>query len=215
MPASPPEDVFSLLAKLAPQPGALLLVLVGPNGAGKSTFYKRRLAAIPLQFVNADVLAQTLIQAGAPAGEATERLAAELAEKKRQELVAKGESFITETVFSDPVGAKVQKLREAQAAGYTVVLIFLCVDSAELAVLRVESRVQNGGHNVPADKIASRYDRMRGNVKSALAFVDFAIVVDNSSFETPLRPVAATARGKVIHRSPQLPWWADKVLPKE
>jgi predicted ABC-type ATPase len=75
--------------------------------------------------------------------------------------------------------------------------------------------VRDGGHNVPADKIAARYRRMRGNVKSALTFVDVAIVVDNSSFETPLRPVAATARGKVIHRCPELPWWAHEVLPKE
>jgi predicted ABC-type ATPase len=41
------------------------------------------------------------------------------------------------------VGAKVQALREAQAAGYTVVMIFICVDSAELSALRVESRVQD------------------------------------------------------------------------
>lgn len=215
MPASPPEDVFARLAQLAQQPGPLLLVLVGPNGAGKSTFHKRYLAAIPLPFINADVLAQALIQAGAPAGEETERLAAELAEKKRQELVAKRESFITETVFSDPVGAKVQALRDAQAVGYTVVLIFLCVDSAELTALRVESRVRDGGHNVPSDKIAARYERMRKNVKMALTFVDFAIVVDNSSFETPLRPVAATSKGSVTYRNPPLPWWAEEVLPKE
>lgn len=82
MPASPPEDVFSRLAQLAQQTGPLLLVLVGPNGAGKRTFHKRNLSAIPLPFINADVLAQTLIQAGAPTGETTERLAAQLAEKK-------------------------------------------------------------------------------------------------------------------------------------
>ena len=191
-----------------------MLVLVGPNGAGKSTFYKRYLEAIPLSFVNADVLAQALIKAGAPAGEPTERLAAELAEKKRQELVAKRESFITETVFSDPVGAKVKALREARAAGYVVVLIFLCVDSAELTALRVESRVQDGGHDVPRDKIAARYERMRQNVKDALTFVDFAIVVDNSSMKNPLRPVAATARGKVVVRNPPMPWWAEEVLPE-
>lgn len=213
MPAWPSEDVFARLAQLAHRSGPLLLVLVGPNGAGKSTFYKRHLAAIPLPFINADVLAQALIQVGSPTGEDTERLAAELAEKKRRELMAKRESFITETVFSDPVGAKVQALRDAQAAGYTVVLIFLCVDSAELTALRVESRVRDGGHNVPAGKIAARYERMRRNVKMALTFVDFAILVDNSSFDTPLRPVAATDKGKVIYRNPPLPWWAEEVLP--
>jgi predicted ABC-type ATPase len=210
-----PDPIARQLAKLAQQPGPLLLVLVGPNGAGKSTFYQRYLTTIKLPFINADVLARTLTEAGAPEGEATERLAADLAERKRQELVSQRASFITETVFSDPVGAKVQALRDAQSAGYTILLIFLCVDSAELAALRVQTRVQEGGHSVPPDKIAARYERMRGNVKSALTFVDFGIVVDNSSFETPLRFVAATASGKTIHRNPPLPWWTEEVLPTE
>lgn len=209
----PPQEFLAELASLTNRPGPLLFILVGPNGAGKSTFYKRHLAGIALPFVNADVLAQTLIQAGAPAGEDTERLAADLAERRRREMVARHESFITETVFSDPVGAKVQALREAQSAGYTVVMIFLCVDSAELTALRVESRVRDGGHSVPPDRIAARYQRMRGNVKAALTFVDLAILVDNSSFETPLRPVAVTAKGKTVQRYAPLPWWALEVLP--
>jgi len=209
-----PNVVFEQLSKLTQQAGPVLLFLVGPNGAGKSTFYQQHLAAIKLPFINADLLAKTLIAAGAPEGEATERLAADLAEKRRREMMAKRENFITETVFSDPVGAKVQALREAQAAGYTVVMIFICVDSAELSALRVESRVQDGGHSVPPDKIGPRYERMRNNVKASLVFVDFAIVVDNSSLNTPLRPVAATALGKVVYRNPPLPWWTVEVLPE-
>lgn len=210
----PPSDVFAQLANLARTPGPLLIALVGPNGAGKSTFYERHLRKINLPFINADLLARALIDAGAPAGEATERIAAELAETRRREMVAKRESFITETVFSDPVGAKVQALRDAQAAGYAVGIIFLYVDSAELTALRVESRVRDGGHSVPPGKIAGRYYRMRQNVKAALTFVDFAIVVDNSSFEQPLRAIAATVRGKVVYLDPPLPWWAQDVLPR-
>lgn len=212
MPSKPPIDVFSKLAELASFDRPLLLILVGPNGAGKSTFYRRYLAAIALPFINADVLARTLVDAGAPGGEATERLATELAEKKRQEFLAKNQSFITETVFSDPVGSKVEGLRKAQSAGYMVVMIFVCVDSPQLTALRVASRVQDGGHSVPPDKIAARYERMRVNVKAALPFVDFAILVDNSSIQSPHRPVAATSGGKVVFRNPPLPWWADEVL---
>lgn len=208
-----PSAVFAHLFELAAQPGPLLVVLVGPNGAGKSTFYARYLSGIKLPFINADRLAQRLIESGAPAGEDTERLAAQLAETRRQAMIARKESFITETVFSDPVGAKVRALQDAQAAGYTVLMIFLCVDSAELTALRVESRVRAGGHRVPSEKIAARYERMRKNVKAAFTFVDFAIVVDNSSFDTPLRPVATTLRGKVNYRNPPLPWWAEEVLP--
>jgi predicted ABC-type ATPase len=91
-------------------------------------------------------------------------------------------------------------------------MIFVCVDSPQLTALRVASRVHDGGHRVPPDKIAARYERMRGNVKAALPFVDFAILVDNSSIENPHRPVAATARGRIILRNPPLPWWAGEVL---
>lgn len=205
-------EPLARLAEIAPLPGPLMVILVGPNGSGKSTFYQRHLAAIELPFVNADVLAKTLIEAGAPSGESTERLAAHLAEKKRQELIAGRRSFITETVFSDPVGAKVRSLREAQAAGYAVVLVFVCVDSPELTALRVRSRVQDGGHDVPHDKILSRYHRMRANVRAALAFVDFALIVDNSSFRAPHRPVAVTAGGSIAMKNPPLPWWAEDVL---
>ena len=208
----PGSETEKRLLELASGPGPLLIVLVGPNGAGKSTFYKRRLQAIKLPFINADLLARTLIDAGAPAGEETERLAADLAERRRQEMVEKRESFITETVFSDPVGAKVKALRAAQTAGYTVVLIFICVESAELSALRVQSRVLDGGHDVPRDKIAPRYERMRTNVKAALTFVDLAIIVDNSALDHPLRPVASTARGQVVYLNPPIPWWAEEVL---
>jgi predicted ABC-type ATPase len=157
-----PNAVLAQLAKLTQQAGPLLLALVGPNGAGKSTFYQQYLASIKLPFINADLLAKTLIAAGAPEGESTERLAADLAEKRRREMIAKRENFITETVFSDPVGEKVQSLREAQAAGYSVVMIFICVESAELSALRVESRVQDGGHSVPLEKIGLRLPRFGG-----------------------------------------------------
>jgi predicted ABC-type ATPase len=202
------------LSELADSRGPLLVVLVGPNGAGKSTFYQRYLKSTNLPFINADLLAKTLIQNGAPTGEETERLAASLADKKRAELIAKRDNFITETVFSDPVGAKVQLLREAQAAGYAIVLIFICVDSAELSALRVETRVADGGHDVPRDRIAARYERMRKNVKVALTFVDFAVVVDNSSLDEPLRPVASLAQGRLLSVDRPLPWWAEEVLPK-
>lgn len=79
------RQALAQLSELAGGPGPLLVVLVGPNGAGKSTFYRRYLKTTDLPFINADLLAQTLIQHGAPTGEETERLAAGLADKQRQE----------------------------------------------------------------------------------------------------------------------------------
>jgi len=42
----------------------------------------------------------------------------------RRQLVEQRESFVFETVFSDPVGDKLAFLKEAEGSGYTVVLCF-------------------------------------------------------------------------------------------
>jgi predicted ABC-type ATPase len=76
----------------------ILIVLGGPNGAGKSTFYEANLARLHLHFINADVIAKEL-QIDAYA-------AAKLAASLREELLRQRESFIFETVFSDPAGDK-------------------------------------------------------------------------------------------------------------
>ena len=207
-------EAFAALAEFGSRSGPVMIVLVGPNGAGKSTFYQRFLSGIKWPFVNADVLAKSLVDAGSPAGEETEILAAKLAEKRRQQLIEKRESFIAETVFSDPVGAKVQMLKDAQILGYEIVLIFVGVVSAELSTLRVGSRVALGGHDVPKDRIAARFERMRKNVKAALPFVDLGLVVDNSSLDFPHRPVAVLARGVVLETYAPIPWWAAEVLPE-
>ena len=208
------NPAIGLLLELMKGDAPFVVMLVGPNGAGKSTFFQQHLKAAGRPFINADVVAKTLIESGAAPGEETERMAAAMADNKRAALIARRESFITESVFSDPVGAKVQVLREAHNSGITILLIFICVHSAELTALRVKSRVAAGGHDVPPGKIAQRYERMRSNVKAALAVADFSLIIDNSSLDRPLMPVAATAKGQVIWTAEKLPWWAVEVLPK-
>lgn len=93
----------------------IVIALAGSNGAGKSTFYESFLADSGLRFINADVLAASL--------DVKTYEAAELATSIRAALVAQRESFVFETVFSDPIGEKVQQLASYAAFGYTVVLI--------------------------------------------------------------------------------------------
>jgi len=75
----------------------ILVAIAGPNGAGKTTFFHAHLASAGLRFVNADVLAAEL--------EVEPYEAARLAGALRQALFERGESFVFETVFSDPLGA--------------------------------------------------------------------------------------------------------------
>jgi predicted ABC-type ATPase len=99
----------------------IVIALAGSNGAGKSTFYETFLAEAGLRFINADVLSASL---NVPAYEA-----AELAASIRAAFIAQRESFVFETVLSDPVGEKVDQLASYSALGYTVVLIFIRIDS--------------------------------------------------------------------------------------
>ena len=95
--------------KIIPNP--TVIVLAGINGAGKTTVARSLLAGTlkVLTFVNADVIAHEL--------SLDPYSAAEVASRIRAELVARGESFAFETVFSDPAGEKVEFLRAAANLG--------------------------------------------------------------------------------------------------
>lgn len=81
----------------------VIVALAGSNGAGKTTFYHAHLQPGALRLINADILAREL---------GVEMYgAAKMAGALRQRLVEQRESFVFETVFSDPVGDKLEFLK--------------------------------------------------------------------------------------------------------
>jgi predicted ABC-type ATPase len=183
----------------------ILVAIAGPNGAGKSSFFAEHLALSGLDFVNADVLAETLaIDAYA---------AASLAEELRQQRIERRESFIFETVFSDPVGDKVEFLKSAEKIGYSVFLIFIGIDDPELSSDRVAMRVSQGGHDVPVRKLTERYPRVMKNLKRALAELQNVWVYDHSDLEIGYRLVAIKENGQEIALLDPTPEWLGSLLP--
>jgi len=183
-----------------------VIVLAGPNGAGKSTFYDLFLEGVPAPFVNADRIARSVLR-DRPASDYE---AARIAEAERRRLVAERQSFIMETVFSDPAGDKVRFLAQAQGNGWFVCLVYIGLDRPEISAARIAHRVRNGGHGVPTAKIAPRYRRSLANLRKALRFVDHAWIYDNSL--APYRRVAEVARGRTLWRATALPGWAGRAL---
>ena len=183
----------------------IMVVLAGPNGAGKSSFYSTYLRQSRLPFINADQIA---LQTGVDAYKA-----AELADTVRRGLVEQRKSFIFETVFSDPVGAKLQFLKETEANGYTVVLVFIGIDGPQTSEERVAMRVSKGGHDVPANKIAERYSRTMENLQRAFLQISNIRVYENSDMERPYRLVASRDEGKEIAVFPPTPEWLRPLLP--
>jgi len=156
-------------------------LVAGPNGAGKSTFVELVLAPLRpgVTVVNADVIAAARWPDD-PSGHAYD--AARVAADTRDALIAARVPFIAETVFSHP--SKLDLIARAQAAGYTVTLHVLLVPERE-SVQRVAHRVLAGGHDVPEEKIRSRYARLWPLVADAIARADLAHVFDNSRFDGP------------------------------
>lgn len=183
----------------------LLVVVAGPNGAGKSTFVETFLKPTGILIVNPDEVAKGL-SPDSPEEVAYE--AARVADTWRRDLAARGISFFMETVFSDPQGAKLKFLKECQSNGYTVILVFIGLESAELSLGRVIQRVERGGHDVPDAKIETRFPRTFDNLRQALTFVDEALLFDNSSSDQPFRFVAAFKAGKRQRRKGVAPAWA-------
>ncbi len=183
--------------------GPRLLFLAGPNGAGKTTFFEAFLKGTGLPFVNADRI-------GAALG-ISDSEAAAAADAARKQLLAEGMSFITETVFSDPVGAKLQFLRDAIAADYRVTLHFIGLSSAQLSGARVSQRVRAGGHDVPPERLERRFRQSLENLRQALAFVPEIQIYDNSSSEAPYRLVLSVRAGRTDFRVHPLPDWLRSI----
>ncbi len=96
------------------------------------------------------------------------------------ELLENGQSFAFETTLS--TRSYVNMVERAKAKGYEVILLFLALESVNLAIERVEIRVSEGGHNIPIETIKRRYEiGLRNLFQLYIPIVDKWMLVDNSS----------------------------------
>lgn len=152
-----------------------------------------------MRFIHADDLVREL---GAGAYES-----AKLANELRRQRVRQRESFIFETVLSDPVGEKVSFLKEAARSGYAVLLRIIGLESPETSEQRVAMRVSQGGHDVPTEKLVARFSRTVANLHRAIQELPLVQIFDNSDLRDPFRLVAVFENGKAIQVSPPMPVW--------
>lgn len=145
-----------------------VVVFAGPNGSGKSTFTE--LLKPPMDYINADEIKKNL--------KCTDLEAAQLAEKQREDHVEQMEEFCFETVLSTDRNLKL--LERAKEKGYFIRCYYVLTADPMINVPRVRSRVESGGHDVPEEKIISRYDRALALVRDLVKVCDVCHIYDNS-----------------------------------
>lgn len=189
----PPE----LLSRLDRRP--VVIAVAGAKGAGKSTFYQAHLLRSGLRFVNADLLGRELHLGPYEA--------AALADTIRHQLLQQRESFVFETVFSDPAGDKLEFLQRAAAEGYTVILCFIGISNPQVSEQRVAMRVSQGGHDVPSEKLLQRFPRVEANLQRALRILPHVWLFDNDDLRHPYRLTAIYENGTPAKLQKPIPQW--------
>ncbi len=182
-------------------------VIGGPNGAGKST-YMEGLSARGYalgEVVNPDVIAAAL-----PGPDATRdaRAGRETLHRTRA-LIASGQTFSRETTLS---GSEILRtMQAAKDAGFRVHLFFVGVDSLQTSQSRVEERVSDGGHDIPREVQARRFDRSFDNAVRAARIADRTVFVNSRDQE--FQSVGMARRGGVMAWRAGMPGlqWLDRI----
>jgi predicted ABC-type ATPase len=161
-----------------------IILIAGCNGAGKSTLapFLLRDALGLADYVNADVIAQGL-SAFAPEKVALE--AGRVMLKRLRELARRRENFAFESTLASRFYAA--WIAELKQQDYEFYLFFIWLRSPELAMRRVEERVNLGGHSIDSETIRRRYARGLKNFFALYQpLADSWTVYDNSSGESPI-----------------------------
>jgi predicted ABC-type ATPase len=169
-------------------------VVAGPNGAGKTTFARQFLPdfAQCREFLNADLIAAGL----SPFAPETQNVrAGRLLLTRLRELTEAAVTFGFETTLAGR--SYVQRFQRMRTQGYRIVLFFLWLPDAEMAVARVSNRVREGGHNIAEADIRRRFAAgLRNLFQLYRPHLDTWRLYNASEF--PPQVIATESGGKIL-----------------
>lgn len=158
-----------------------LYVICGPNGSGKTTIIESLLNSgyLPDVYISPDILVKEAEFQHIRNEKERYSKAMDAAEALRYAYLAKGKSFCFETVMSTV--SKLEFIKEAKEVyGFKIELLFIGTTNPEINIRRVAKRVRDKGHDVPTDKIVSRYIKCYTNLETAISYADTYRLLDNS-----------------------------------
>lgn len=155
-----------------------LYVLAGVNGAGKSSVGGSLLARAGLTWYDPDAFAREVVTALHCDQTQANALAWQEGVRRLDAAVVQGRSFAFETTL----GGRTIPQRLHDAANTHDVLLWYCgLDSVELHLARVRTRVARGGHDIPDQKVHERWRTSRANLIRLMPDLTHLRVYDNSA----------------------------------
>ncbi len=174
-------------------------IIAGVNGAGKTTTVKNTKAGRligDIVYLNPDELTAEIMKSKPGMDLTGANLeAARKVEKLVESYLVGQKSVAVETVLSS---SKYEPYIElAKKKGFEVNIFYIGLETLELSIERVRQRVASGGHDVPLDKMQSRWSKSLDNLAKFLPKVDNAFVYSNTLLDR--RILVAIKQDKKIH----------------
>ncbi len=171
-----------------------LFIISGCNGAGKTTASYSILPEMLNchEFVNSDEFAKSLSPFDPSAASIS---ASRYMLMKIRFMFGHRLDFGIETTLA--TRSLLKMVAEAQDNGYSVTVIYLWLNSPELAIQRVRDRVSTGGHDIPEETIRRRYSKgLEYFFHDYRHLCDRWILADNS--KPPFKVVAEGTDGSTM-----------------
>jgi predicted ABC-type ATPase len=197
-----------------------IYVLAGANGAGKSSIAGAMFLQQGTEYFNPDEAARQIqtVNPGITQEQANSAAWHEGVRLLKRAIVERG-NFAFETTLG---GRTITALLEsAPSSAVELRIWFVGLSTPELHIERVRSRVEHGGHDIPEEKIRTRYDQSRLNLIRLLPKLTELRVYDNSEEADPRagfapepKPILHLAHGKIISSCAlgDTPEWAKPIL---
>lgn len=123
-----------------------------------------------------------------------------------QKCLAQRIDFTEESTLSGNFAHKMA--RAARNAGYTVLLYYVGLDTAEESVRRIANRVAHGGHDISSQHVHRRFVRRFRDLAKLLPLCNEATFYDN---DNGFRVVAFYRNGELLFSTDTPPAWLLKL----
>ena len=169
-----------------PSQNPRLYVCAGVNGAGKSSIVGAMFLEEGIKYFNPDE-ATRLIAAANPKISNDDANSQAWYQGKRllERAIAERLDFAFETTLGGTTITAL--LGKALREGFEVRIWYIGLEGPQLHISRVRSRVEQGGHDIPENKIRQRYTESRLNLIHLLPDLTELLLYDNSDDADPAK----------------------------